>query len=132
MAEITIIGLKELNQAIKRNPQVVLEKSKQLITRAMAEVLRITDNNPWRVGMSGGGTPVAIINGGNLRQNKKVLKTALEGRIKYEAGYASYVHDGTSRMKARPWLDYAKQQSDGKIQELSRAFLKEISQDLAK
>lgn len=54
--------------------------------------------------------PVAVRTG-NLKRSLKIKKMG-KGRIKVFAdrniaNYASHVHDGTSRMKARPFLDDA-------------------------
>ena len=90
-------------------------------------------NNPWRMGGSGGGTPVDT---SNLLKSHAVRYEQLEASIgpsrNYEVPYASFVHEGTKRMHARPWLDYVKQSSENKIKPLYQQLLQEIVNDLAK
>jgi len=48
------------------------------------------------------------------------------------APYAEYVHEGTSRMEARPWLDYAMDQKETEIEGLYNDLLRNVVADLAK
>jgi hypothetical protein len=57
---------------------------------------------------------------------------AWEARVWATAHYAKYVHEGTSRMPARPWLDFAKHAASGAIDSLAGKLLANITKDLAK
>jgi hypothetical protein len=87
--------------------------------------------NPWRMGGTGGGSPVAAAHGGNLRDTHRTQINQWSAIIRPTAKYAMYVHEGTFRMQARPWLDYAQQQADGAISILSNQLLDKIVSDLA-
>lgn len=134
---IQIIGIKELRAAVMRNPQRVKYYTNEFLVKGMAEYRRIIANNPWKIGSSGGGAPVASE---YLRRSHKIEYGNMSASIgpgrAYEyrdaARYMSYVHRGTSRMEARPWLDYAKEKGHPEIVKLSRELLKNIVHDLAK
>ena len=48
--------------------------------------------------------PVAKENGGNLKTSGHVETGTLSATIGYSAEYAVYVHEGTHKMSARPFL----------------------------
>jgi len=147
---ITIIGLKELREAMKRNPVQVKESAQRYLVRAMAVYRSGIINSPWRVGGQGGGAPVSNdpryrtnsnkgfqkARSGNLRDTHRTQIRALSAMIgpnQQAAPYAAAVHGGTSRgLKARPWLDYVKENKDREVQTLERDMLKSIVRDLAK
>lgn len=129
---IQIIGLKELEAAVKRNPKVVLSEAKNFINRGLSRYESGIMNNPWRIGSSGGGSPVKT---GHLRQSHQKEFGVLQGAIGPDmslAPYAFYVHEGTRRMKPRPWLDHVKNAKKGEIEKLMNEFLEKIVKDLAK
>ena len=99
-------GLEELKRAISRNPQKVIEETQTFLQRGMAVYRSGIQNKPWRVGSSGGGAPVDTR---NLVQSHAVRIDKFEASIgpsrNYYVPYAAYVHEGTSRMQARPWLN---------------------------
>lgn len=140
--EIRIIGLDELKAAIKRSPTTVLNETRKFISQGLAIYKRGINNQPWRVGGTGGGAPVSNdpryprknqrSRSGNLRDTHRTNISNLEGRIFPTAPYAIWVHNGTRRMKARPWLDYVKSTQDREIQKLYRGMLETITKDLAK
>jgi len=125
-------GLDELERAIKKNPQRVIEHSQTFLQRGMAVYRSGIQNRPWRVGESGGGAPVDTR---NLVQSHAVRYEQLQASIgpsrNYQVPYAVYVHEGTRRMQKRPWLDYVKKDSDSKIRPLYQDLLKNIVSDLA-
>ena len=129
---IEIKGLDELTAAIKRNPQRVIQHTQTFLQRGMAVYRSGIQNNPWRIGESGGGTPVDT---SNLLKSHAVRYEQLEASIgpsrNYPVKYASFVHDGTRRMMARPWLDYVKSSSENKIKPLYQDLLNSIVNDLA-
>ena len=132
MANIKVIGLKELKRAIKRNPAKVLGEARDFLSRGMAAYKRGIIRNPWRIGGSGGGSPVSGISGGNLRDTHQTKINRLQAIIFPTATYAKFVHGGTVKMESRPWLEYAKRTREGEIQKLYRLMLKNITSDLAK
>lgn len=132
MAEVYIIGLKELKRAIDRNPQKVLSETKDFLSRGLAVYKRGIFQSPWRIGGSGGGVPVKS---GHLKDSHITQISGLEGRIGPDinrASYAPYVHFGTRKMQSRPWLDYVKNTKDGEIKILYQRLLQSIVSDLAK
>jgi len=147
---ITIIGLKELKEAIRRNPNQVKDSAQIYLVRAMAAYRSGIINNPWRVGGQGGGAPVSNdpryrnnnnkrfqkARSGNLRDTHRTQIKALSAMIgpnTQAAPYAAAVHNGSTRgLKARPWLDYVKENKDREVQTLERNMLKSIVRDLAK
>lgn len=142
MADLEIIGLRELQAAIARNPKMVLDEGRSFLTRGMAKYKSGIINNPWRIGGTGGGAPVANdpryqrkyqrSRSGNLRDTHETQITSLQAIIRPTASYAKFVHFGTKYMEARPWLDYVKKTQDGAIRGLYEAMLQRIVADLAK
>ncbi|RKZ11028.1 hypothetical protein DRQ25_00785 [Candidatus Fermentibacteria bacterium] len=142
--KIEMIGRKELEAAIKRNPQKVLKEGRLYITRGLAVYKQGILRSPWRVGGNGGGAPVSNDSrfprsnqrqrSGNLRDSHQTTIRGLVGRIgpnKSLSPYANFVHEGTRKMKKRPWLDHVKKTKDGKITKLYNRMLKNIVADLA-
>ncbi|MCK4826779.1 hypothetical protein KA005_64185 [bacterium] len=134
MAErfITTIGFKELQTAIKRNPQVVANESKKFFVRALSKYRKGIQSRPWQVGSGGGGSPVATRNLVDTHVTKIGKFRATIGPHPQLAKYAKYVHEGTRKMEARPWLDYVKEQNEGRVESLYKELLKNITADLAK
>jgi hypothetical protein len=119
----SIEGLDEMKSAIQRNPSIVKEKVGNFLKRATGLYQRTIQNSPWKVGMSGGGVPVAT---GNLRDTHQLTISAWEAVIQPTASYAGFVH------KKRPWLDYAFENNDSEVRELEKEMLNEIVEDLSK
>ncbi|HBT75034.1 TPA: hypothetical protein DEB29_03480 [Candidatus Wolfebacteria bacterium] len=145
MSNVEWKGLRELNAAIKRNPQVVLDEGRLFLTRGLALYKSGIVNAPWRIGGRGGGAPVSNDprykrkaqrqRSGNLRDTHITEIDGLVGRIgpnMVTAPYAKYVHDGTRRMQGRPWLDFVKYQKEGAIEALYLKMLDNITADMAK
>lgn len=131
--EYNINGLEELRRAVKRNPGKILDEVNKFLTRGGAVYKSTILNNPWRMGMAGGGAPRAT---GNLAATHVTEQTTWEWRMYPTAPYAEYVHgiEGWSRKRKyqlRPWLDYAEQANEGKIQTLEKELLDNIVDDLA-
>ncbi len=124
--------LEALRRAVSRNPQVVLQEVKRFLTRGIAVYNRGILREPWRIGGSGGGAPVDT---GHLRDtHTKVIET-WEARILPNlsaAPYVEWVHEGTHKMEARPYLDYVKQSKDSEIQVEEKGLLDRIIGDLIK
>jgi hypothetical protein len=127
--EVQIIGLESLERAIKRNPEKVKDEVGKFIVRATALYKQSIIRSPWRLGGSGGGSPVAT---GNLRDTHETNIGTWQAYIRPNAKYAPYIHEGTSRMEARPWLEHAMESKKSEIERLQDGLLKEIVGDLAK
>ena len=131
LKESDINGLRE---AIRRNPQLVIDETGKFLRRGIAKYKSTIDRNPWRVSGRGGGAPIDT---GELRQSHNPpIYERWEARIEANrtgtAPYAMYVHEGTRRMEARPWLDHAVDRNKGEIDTLQRQLLDTIVTDLAK
>jgi hypothetical protein len=135
MANVEIIGLKELQRAVNRNPKKVLNETDKFLTKGMAAYKRGIIRSPWRIGASGGGAPKKT---GNLRDTHHTdTISKLKRSIGPTAKYAKYVHGipGIARKRSyqlRPWLDHTKKTKAGEIQKLYGLLLKNITSDLAK
>lgn len=132
--DFQLLGEAEFVAAIRRNPQTVLLETRKYLQRAMAVVRSIIWNKPWRIGGPPGGVPVDT---GNLRGSHQIKFDAFSASIgpsrAYLVRYAPWVHEGTQRMDARPWLDYAAEQAkkDGRVRQHQAQFLKAITHNLA-
>jgi len=135
LLNVKVIGLAEFKRAIKRNPASTRKEFDNFLTRAFAIYKRGIGKNPWRMGSSSGGSPVAS---GNLRQSHRTKRKPFYGSIFPTAPYASYVH-GTGGKKTnvrgvqlRPWLTFALQDNDRFIDKELDKMLTAITKDLAK
>lgn len=124
-----IKGLDEFKRAIQRNPRAVADAFGKFLVRGLAAYKRGIMNNPWRMGMSGGGAP-RLSN--VLAETHKTSISPTKGSIYPTASYKGYVHDGTWKMTARPYLDYVKQDKMSEIRDFQKVFLEDIVKDLAK
>ena len=130
------IGMRELRAAIARNPRKTLTLAKRFLQRGIAEYKSGINNQPWRMGMAGGGAPVAARFGGNLRDTHQTKIEALRASIFPTASYAPYVHGikgwpRTRSYQLRPWLDHVKKQKQPDIERLYKELLEDIVKDLA-
>jgi hypothetical protein len=129
---IELIGYKELQRAIDKNPRFVVEEGNKFIVRGLAAYKRGIIRNPWQIASHGGGAPVAS---GNLRDTHRTTIGTLTGKIapnEDAAPYAKYVALGTRYMRRRPWLEYVKKNKESEIQKLYRNLLATITAELAK
>lgn len=125
-------GFKELERAIKRNPRRVREELEDFFVDAMRIYNTGIIRSPWKVGGSGGGTPVDT---GHLRDSHQREINTWQARIYVNPSrvkYATYVHEGTWRMKERPWLDYVFNNKMNEIHRRERKLYDNIIKDLAK
>ena len=111
--EVKTFGFKEFERAIKRNPGKVKDEVAKFLVRAIAIYKSGIMNSPWRKGSSGGGAPVDT---GYLRDSHQAGTKIMAWKAYIgpasSVKYARYVHEGTKRMKARPWLDYVKDKKE--------------------
>ena len=130
--EIKLLGMKEFELALARNPLLIKTELKLFIQRALAKYTEGILRNPWAVGATGGGSPVLT---GNLRDTHVTEIGNFEGRIypnTNKAPYALFVHEGTGKMKARPWLDYVKKSKNSEILELEKQMMDKLIKDLSR
>ncbi len=129
----TINGIKEFEEAIKRNPQYTMNELRAFFARAIGLYRQTITQAPWRKGQNGGGVPVLH---GNLKDSHQSNIAPLEASIAPEratqAPYATFVHEGTKRMKGRPWLQYAFDTRQKEVDLLADDLLKNLVTDLAK
>lgn len=129
--EFNIKGDEEFIRAIERNPQVAKEEVGKFLVRATRRYKATINNNPWRVGMTGGGVPVKTH---NLMQGHRTEINNWNARI-YVLDNVEYrwkVHEGQGNMKARPWLDYAMSYNEKEVDRLGSEMLQAIVNNLAK
>lgn len=127
--QIEIKGLDEFKQAIERNPTVVQKEINKFLVRGLAVYNRLIIRNPWRVGDDGGGAPVRT---GNLRDTHQRTVERFQANIRATAPYADKVHEGTGKMKARPWLDFAEKEGQKDVEDLADEMVGAIVENLAK
>jgi len=123
-----------LERAVDRNPEKTRTELNRFFIRGLAEYRRGINNNPWRMGMSGGGAPKKS---GYLRDSHTDKIQAYRASIGPTALYAPYVHgvEGYPRKRSyqlRPWLDSVKTDKQKDIDELAMKMLDNIVKDLAK
>lgn len=132
LIDLQLKGMDEFRRAISRNPEFVAREGRSLLVRSMAIYKKTVRNKPWKVGESGGGVPVDT---GNLRDQHQQRFT---GPLSIAYGpasnvqYAPFIHEGTGRLKPRPWLDHAVKSNEKDQGRLSREFLDKIVHNLAK
>jgi len=136
--KIELKNLARVQRAMKKSPEIMRDESRDFLVRAMAAVRRIIWNEPWRMAsgeaLIAGGVPVAAINGGNLRQSHRTdffdFKATIGPDIAV-APYAEFVHEGTMKMEARPWLNFAEEQAAPEVNALARDILKRVVAGIA-
>ena len=129
---VTLQGGKELAAAIKRSPRTIGNETKKYLSRALSKYRKGIISNPWRLGGRGGGAPRAS---GNLADTHITRVSRYQGTIspgRTASKYAYYVHEGTRKMEARPYMDYVKEANEHRIRSLYLELLRNISFDLTK
>jgi len=131
---VRVIGVKEFSRAIERNPRKVKDELAKFFIRAKSEYNQTMMRNPWQVGGSGGGAPVDT---GALRDSHQSGTKIRPFKMTFGpderiASYAGYVHEGTNRMKARPWLNYTFDKKERKVRDLADDMLQTIVKDLSR
>ena len=121
--DVNVEGLEAFRKALQRNPEKIKREVKNLIQRAIAKYNAGIIRNPWKVGMSGGGSPVLS---GNMRDTHLKKIGNWEAKIYPNADYAKYVH------AKRPWLDHVFADKQPEIRQLENDFLSDVVSDLAK
>lgn len=129
---IEIKGLDELRRAIARNPEVVRTEAQKLFTRVASHIDRHLAKDPWRVNSGAGGVPVDT---GHLLRNARKRQFAPMSLSIYTdtnaVPYARYIHEGTSRMQARPYYESAKTGTEKETEHEAGRFMDAIVKSLA-
>lgn len=125
---LTLRGAERLIRATKTAQPTMRKRAGVFFARAMREYNRILMRNPWAVGSRGGGVPTDTK---NLRDTLEREITPEFLRISETTNYGEYVHDGTRRMKARPFFDYAKEQADSRIRFYEKKLLEDLRNHLS-
>lgn len=134
------IDYKALLRAIKKSPELVAQETKNFLYRAEKRLESKTGSTPWRVGSSGGGSPIAKVSGGNLLRAHKAerkpfsLKWFVDERI---APYAKYVHGivgfpRKGKYQLRPWLRWVEKEAEQDINKDSVNLVDRITRGLGK
>lgn len=129
---ITMKGMRQFEKAIRRNPAKVRNEVGKFLVRGIAEYRKVIFRNPWRIGGRGGGVPVDTTALRQQHQTRFQRFQASIGPNLTATPYAEYVHEGTYKMKTRPWLDFARDKADKDIRRLSQDLLDNIVKDLAR
>lgn len=128
-----IEGIKEFKEAIRRSPGKVQDEAQKLFIRNASFIDRFLSSSAWRVGGGAAGVP---FRSGNLLDNARdrvftayslIISTDLN-----TAPYGLYVHDGTRKMKARPYYDAAVEKTEAEREDAINKFMDEVVKDLAK
>lgn len=122
-----------LQRAFSRNPERMKTEGLRLMNRIKTGLERQIIRNPWRIGGSGGGVPVAtksLRTEHNYDVEPTQVKISVDDAKARAYGWA--VHEGTPKMEARPWLDYAKEREEKNISNMADDFLNRIVGYLAK
>jgi len=115
-------------RAINTTGPTMRDRARVFFTRARAEYDRILLRSPWRIGGSPGGVPTDTK---SLRDTLQREVTSEYLRITPTQAYAGWVHDGTSKMEARPFFDHAKQAADARIRHHEDQLLAALQSHLA-
>ena len=110
--KIFIKGLAELQKNLAR--------SKSIINKHYARAIKRGSLILERDLKTGGYVPVAAVQGGTLKGSIRTAIQPLKATIAPHTDYAIYVHEGTWKMKARPFLDTA---IKNKKAEIEKEFL---------
>lgn len=125
----------DLKRAIQKSPQVIADETDKFLVRAQSEYKRSILGSPWRMGQQGGGVPVGTGSGAGNLKNSHTYKIEpfklVIGVNENRADYAPYVHGikGYPRKRTyqlRPWLRYAEESQQSKVDQHARKLLDEI------
>lgn len=126
--KFSVRNLDRFQVALQRSPLLVAQEVNSLLVRSGAMLRRTIQNNPWKVGAQGGGAPVDT---GTLRDSHRQTISRFALTIRPSTNYAKYVHDGTAKMRERPWLAYAITQNEQGIEKEANKMMDRIANKLA-
>jgi len=130
--KITVKGLNQLRRAFRKNPDYVKRRGLKLMKNIKEKYKNQIIRSPWEVGESGGGVPVRTKALRDSHQYRVSPTRMTAGIPEYKAKeYGIYVHEGTSKMDARPWLDYAHEKLESDREKAFKRFLGDVVNNLA-
>lgn len=129
MVVVSIKGLDGLEKAVKKFPAESKTELSRFFQRGLSAYRSGIKNSPWKVGGSGGGSPVRT---GGMRDSHTEKIEPYRAYVRATAKYAMFVHEGTYKMKARPWLDWVRKDKQKDIDKFSVNMLDNLVKLLAK
>lgn len=124
--------LQALQKMVNDSPGIIRSRSDKLMARVDRIFKTTINRNPWRIGGTGGGVPVDTR---HLFRSHVWRRTPWQMSVTVPKGqpkYASAVHEGTRRMEARPWMDYAIDKNKAEVKQEAIKFLDDVVKNLAK
>lgn len=122
-----------LERAFSQSPEIIKTEGLRMMNRIKTGLQRQIIRNPWRIGGIGGGVPIDTR---SLRDEHKYRVQPAQLKISVAQAkanaYGWYVHEGTSKMQARPWLNYAVEKEEKNVKDLADDFLNRIVSHLAR
>jgi HK97 gp10 family phage protein len=122
MTEIQSKGADRLIRELKGYPEKATDIFGKAVNRAAEKLRDFTKTMPpvsvARTGYDAKGIPVAS---GRMRQSVQKLNVSLlAAGVTARTKYAPFVHDGTGKMKARPFFDWALEL--GALEQIDKIF----------
>jgi HK97 gp10 family phage protein len=116
---VKITGVDEMRAAFAKSPAIVISELKPAIAKTIAAIQRAAaPRTPWRHGF--------LLNRNEIRLGD------LTGLFKKLAPYAVFVHEGTYKMKGRPFLSQGIDATAKEVDNIFRNALANITLKLAK
>lgn len=116
---IQIKNIDEIKRAFVKAPALTVKHVNNAIQASIFNIERDSKQN----------TPVLT---GNLRASHTTLFSTLRGELYPAASYAIFVHDGTSRMRARPFLADAVKTNEKHVQDLFTKAVQNVFDDIGR
>jgi len=126
--KIKVENLDRWKRLIDKSPQEVTYEAGNFITTVERLFQKTMRNKPWQVNGSGGGIPVAT---GNLRDTHQFIKQHFRLEVIPTAEYAGYVHEGTRKMRARPWLRYTAEVTESDITKEANNMIERLAKKMS-
>ncbi len=117
--KVEIENLPEFKKALGKYPSVAEKNFNEAIRKAIMVI----------EGQSKTNTPVDT---GRLRGSHRMAFSKLRGEVGPDTNYMVYVHEGTSRMRARPFLENAVKSKNGEIQTIFEEALQKTLEQISK
>ena len=116
---VTIKNLPEIKAAFNKAPILTAKYLNRAIKSSIFTIERDSKIN----------TPVDT---GRLRASHTSNFSPLKGVLQTNTDYDIYVHEGTRRMRARPFMLQAVESNDGKVQDFFTEAVQNVLDDIAR
>ena len=116
---VKIKNLDKFTKALSQYPQIARKYFARAIENATYQLQRASKRR----------TPVDT---GLLRDTIYALHSPIEGKVIPAQEYAPYVHEGTYKMKARPFLKWGMEDADKEIQNTFERELENTMKEIAR